>query len=98
MIAPLEDVPDESMLAVEILRVIAIQVAHATRELALSGLYDKVVVIAHLAIGMHDKVEPFAGLAEQRQPGQAVTVGAEDGAAPVTACGNVVEGVVMLDS
>jgi hypothetical protein len=56
-----------------------------------------VKVVAHLAVGMNDEVEAIACFAQEREPGQAITIATKDTIAAVSPRCDVVEGVVELD-
>ena len=51
------------------------------------------VMVVHHAIGLHRPVEAFADLRQDIQPGLAISVIKVDVLAPVTAGGDVVEGM-----
>ena len=77
--------------AIELLRVDAVQLAHACREIALRGLDDQVVVIGHLAPGVDRPVEALATLCQGFQPAFAIDVVRVDILAAVAARGHMVQ-------
>jgi len=96
--APLKDVPDKIMCAVEVLRVTTVEVAHASRKISVHGFQQGVEMVGHLAVGQHSQIESVAGLAQECQPGQPVTIGAEDLIFPVAARSDMVERIAEFDS
>ena len=72
--------------------------AHQTREIGAARVQHQVVVIAHLAIGQHLRVEPVHRLGNDFQLRVSVLVVAVDRLAPVAARGDVVDRAGELDA
>ena len=62
--ATLKHVTDATMPAIDILGVHAIELAHTGRQIGLGGFDDEVVMVGHLAPGMHRPVVALAALGE----------------------------------
>ena len=73
-------------------------VAGPRREIGLRGLDDEVVVIGHLAPGVHRPVVSLATLGQCVQPDLAVAVVGIDVLAPIAARGNVIEAATEFES
>lgn len=79
------------MDSVERLGVDAVQVAHAGGEVSLRRFDEKMVVVAHQAVGVAEPVEALDGLAKDGEEYLAVTVVSEDICTCVATGGNVVD-------
>jgi hypothetical protein len=62
LVTALKDVPDSGVHLVEALRVDAIELAHALREIGVGRFRQQMVVVSHLAIGMDGPIEALADL------------------------------------
>ena len=60
LVATLIDVADKMMTSIEILAIQTIQLAHALRQIRFGRFDKKVIVIAHLAKTMDNKMMAFA--------------------------------------
>ncbi len=78
------------------LSVHAIQLAHALRQICLERFNEQMIMIAHLAKAMHDKMVPLTYQRKHFLPGKAISIVPVNGAAPVAARSNVVEGTGEL--
>ena len=80
------------------LGIYAIELAHALRQICLDRFNEQMIMIAHLAETMHDKMIPFTHQRQHFLPGNAVSIIAVNCATPVSARSNVVEGTGELKS
>ena len=69
------------MDAIEPVRVLAVEPVHPFREVRLGRLQNEVKVVRHQHPGGDAPAEALDGFAEETQEGEAIVVGAEDGAA-----------------
>ncbi len=76
----------------------AIELAHDFGEVSGWGLDQQMVVIAHLTVGVDDRVEAFEDLVQNVQPPFSVFVFDIYIVPPVPARGNVVQGAGKLDA
>jgi hypothetical protein len=53
LVASLEDVPDPVVRPVDGLRVDAVELTHAAREVGVGGLGEQMIVVGHQAVGVH---------------------------------------------
>ena len=89
-IAPLEDMPDPPVNAVEALRIHAVELTHAASEIGFGRFDQEMIVIGHLTPGVADPVTPLADLAEDFKPADSIGIGQVDIFAPVATRGDVV--------
>jgi CheY-like chemotaxis protein len=77
--------PNPVVLAIDMLGIDSIKLAHALRQIGLSRLQHQVIVVTHLTPRMADPVETIAHLRQHREPSPAVCVVKVDVFAPITA-------------
>ena len=92
LIAALQYVPDKLMAPVEMLGINAIQLARALRQIRFHRFNEQMIMIAHLAETVHDKMVPLADQRQHFLPGKAIGIVPVNGATPVAARSNVLEG------
>jgi len=90
LVAPLKNVTDAAIAAIDRLRIHPVELPHAARQVGFGSLHDNMVVVAHLAPRMAAPVEALADLAEEIEPRPPVDVITIDHLAPVTARRHVV--------
>lgn len=73
-------------------------VAHQERQVGLSGVQHKVVVVIHQAPRQGTGIKPMQRLTQNDQQAVAIIIAQHDGLAPVTPRGHVVDGTGGLDS
>ena len=69
----------------------AVELSHASAQIAFDRLHDDVEVVVHEAVGVAYPVEAQADLAEEGQLGLAVSIVQIDGLPPVASLGSVVQ-------
>ena len=87
----LQDVPDKPVASIEMLGINAIELAHALRQIRLDRFNEKMIMIAHLAKAVYDKMIPFTHQRQHFLPGNAVSIIPVNCATPVSARSNMVE-------
>jgi hypothetical protein len=92
LVAPLKEVPDQAVAAVEALRIKTVQVPHPERQIAIRRLQQQVIVIGHLAEGVHHPVEASANNAQHLQPVDAVSIVQENVFPSIPARGDMING------
>jgi len=83
---------------IELLRVDAVELAHAARQGGLNRLDQKMVVVRHLAVGMTAPVESLSDLREDIEEQLAIWVDEEDLLARVAAACDVVQSTGVLNA
>ena len=79
------------MAAVADLGEYTIELAHALGQIAVGGLNEQVVVVAHEAIRIAKPIEALDHLRQRQQERASVVVVLKNGLTPVTACSDVVK-------
>ena len=69
----------------------AVELSHASAQIALDRLHDDVEVVVHESVGVAYPVEAPADLAKEGEPALAVSIVQIDGPPPVATRGNVVQ-------
>lgn len=77
-VAALKNVADAIMTTVEALRIHAVELPHPPREIGIRRFDEKVVVIAHRAVGMQRPVVALPDLSEDVEKQMPVVVGQVD--------------------
>ena len=90
-VAALQYVPDKLVAPIEMLGINAIQLAHALRQIRFHRFNEQMIMIAHLAETVHDKMVPLTYQHKHFLPGKAIGIVPVNGAAPVAARSNVIE-------
>ena len=90
-IAPLINMPDPGIAAVEILGVYAIELAHALREVGFGGFDQQVIVVVHLAPSVAYPVKALTDLCKDFQPSEPICIGQIEILPPIALSGNVVQ-------
>ena len=88
----LKDMPDSCMLAIEPLRVDAVEELHSTRQVGFRRFDQQVVVVAHQAVPMTDPAVPNDDITENLYESSPVFVVEEDVFSRISTTGDVVEG------
>ena len=91
-------VPDKLMASIEMLGIDAIELAHALRQIRLDRFNEQMIMIAHLAETVHDKMMPFTHKFQYFLPSKAIGIVPINCATPVAPRSNVVEGTGELKS
>ena len=89
--AALKDMACLAVTAIKLLGVDAVELAHTLLQIALRGLNDEVVMIAHQTIGMTAPIEARADFAEYLQPRVPILRSVIDVLTTVAARGDVVK-------
>ena len=89
LVAALKDVTYALVAAVHVLCEYAVKLAHAQGQVALDGFDYQVVVVAHLAPGMHDPAKALATLSRDIYPKRTICVAVMDIFTAITARGDV---------
>jgi len=97
-VAALQYLPDKVMASVEILGINAIQLAHTLGQIRIDRLNEWVIMIAHLAKTVHDKMISFTRQCQYFLPSKAIGIIPTNSATPVAARSNVVKGTGELKS
>ena len=98
LVAPLKNVTDTAIAAIDRLRIHPVQLPHAARKVCFGGLHDDMVVVAHLAPRMTAPVEALTHLSEEIDPRPPVGIVPKDRLAPITARRHVIHTPCKLDS
>jgi hypothetical protein len=94
----LEEMAGAVMRAVEPAGVAAVEPVHAAREVRLRRPERGVKVIGHQHPGRDAPAKALDGLAEETQEGEAIVVGAEDGAALIAPRRHVIDSADEFDA
>ena len=94
----MEEVPDQLMSPIELLRIQAIELAHSSGKISFDGFDQKMIVICHLTKTMDDKVVPFAHVSKDFQPLTSVEVMTVDRIFPVAPRGDMVKSAREFES
>ena len=95
-VARLEQVADVVVSSVEVVRMRAVHVVHAHREVGVGGLDEEMEVIRHQAIGRTQPTVPFHHFGQHREKPAPVEIVKEDGAALSATRRDVVDGAGRL--
>ena len=76
----------------------AVELSHASAQIAFDRLHDDVEVVVHEAVGVAYPVEAPADLAKEGEPVLAVSIVQIDGLPPVASRGNVVQSAGEFNS
>ena len=68
LVASLKQMTDQTVASIEALRVVPVQLAHPSGAVAVDGFHQQMIVVAHLAIGMHHPIEAATDVPEHLQP------------------------------
>lgn len=90
--APLEQVPDFVVTAIEGLRESTIHVPHQPRAIALTRVEDQVVLDAHQTVGQYLRIKAVHCLFHHGEQCMAIDVVRKDGLAAVATGGDVIVG------
>jgi hypothetical protein len=88
--------PYPGVTSIDLLRVNPVQLPHPSREVAIWGLNEKVIVVPHQTVSMTKPVETVDYAPQDRQKGLAVFVIKEDRFPSVATGGNVVHSSWIL--
>ena len=91
-ITPLKDMSNPPVPAIEVLRVKTVQLPHSMAEVAFNRFDHDVIMVPHLAVGMHMKIETAADQAHNAEPFLSISIVNENKPMVITASGHVVEG------
>ena len=86
------------MTRIKVLRLVAVQVAHSTREIAVGRLDEEVVMIAHEAVGVEDEIVRFDHVFKPIEKSFSIAIGEKDVLLCVAASNDVIEGTVEFDA
>lgn len=92
----LKEVPNLAMIPIELLRVHAVQVAHASGKSVVHDLDNKVVMVPHEAVGMAEPLEAVAACSEELEKEGSISVVLKDLLSLVSPGGNVVKSTRKL--
>lgn len=89
---------DQPVAPLELLRIDAIDLAPAFRQIGVGGFHHDVLMVGLLAVDMAAPVETVADLAEQRHPIPPVTIGPENSLLPIPARSSVIKPACDLNT
>jgi len=98
VITALQQVPASMVLSVEPLSVNAIEVAHASGQIGLRRSHQEVIVVSHLAVGVHAPMKSLCDLVDDREPFPSIRVVQENAGALIAPGCHMVEAIRKLDS
>jgi hypothetical protein len=87
-----EEMPDPMMPTVVRLRVAAIELAHAEREIGLRRFNEQMIVVIHQTVGVAKPPVPIDDVGQQRQPLRPITVIVHDVLPGIAPTRDVVDG------
>lgn len=94
----LQQMPDALMPTVKGLRVAAIQLPHALREIGLGRFEQEMIVVVHQTVGVTEPAIPVNDMPEQREKLRPIAIIHHDVLPRIAAAGDVVDGVRKLDA
>src|SRR5204862_7375628 len=96
LVSPLEKVTHTIVMAIEVLRIRAVQIAHPLRERRTRCMHEQVIVIVHETVGEHLPVQTDADVGERLQESRPVVLVQEYILKGVAAGDHVVQGIHEL--
>ena len=94
---PLEDVTRPLAVSIDPLRVDAVEVAHASRQVRIGRFDQEMVVVGHQAVRVAEPPVPINCLCKGLKEGIAIRIGEEDLLTSVTTARDVVDGSLIFN-
>ena len=94
----LEEMTNATVTSIVTLRIYAVHLTHADRDVAVGSLDEKMVMIRHQAVRVTEPPTALDHSSERRQEGASVDVVADDPLPSVAASGDVVDGARVRDA
>ena len=98
LVSPLEEMTDPSMQFIEELRIHAIQLPHAERQIAIRRFDQQMIMVVHQAVSVADPIVALVDMLESVEKVYAVLVGLEDRLFFISPGGDMVDSAGVLNA